>query len=114
MEDAAFGALYRRLIDRLEPDPSRLRRGMQALFSPEEPAIPSRHRRDGSCPAQKAGTSHPVARGATTTPGHASSSASGGAEGSSRCAVMSLPYGTAEPEPEGRSVPAGIAIRAEL
>ena len=41
-------------------------------------------------------------------------SASGGAEGSSRCAGMSLPYGPAEPEPEGRSVPAGIAIRAEL
>ena len=47
-------------------------------------------------PRRKAGTSLPVARRATTIRWHRSFSACGGAEGSSRCAGMSLPYGSAE------------------
>ncbi|MBR6414228.1 MAG: hypothetical protein IKS21_06435 [Oscillospiraceae bacterium] len=48
-------------------------------------------------PRRKAGTSLPVARRATTMiPWRRSFSACGGAEGSSRCAGMSLPYGSAE------------------
>ena len=46
MEDAAFGALYRRLIDRLEPDPSRLRQGLRAL-SPQRNEASRRVLRSG-------------------------------------------------------------------
>ncbi|MBR6413605.1 MAG: hypothetical protein IKS21_03210 [Oscillospiraceae bacterium] len=44
-------------------------------------------------PRRKAGMSLPVARRATTMRWHGSFSACGEAEGSSRCAGMSLPYG---------------------
>ena len=47
-------------------------------------------------PRRKAGTSLPVARRATTMRWHRSFPTCGGAEGSSRCAGMSLPYGLAE------------------
>ena len=57
-------------------------------------------------PRRKAGTSLPVARRATTIRWHTSFSACGGAEGSSRCAGMSLPYGSAA---EGTLQPVGQA-----
>jgi len=47
-------------------------------------------------PRRKAGASLPVARRATTIRWHTSFSACGGAEGSSRCAGMRLPYGSDE------------------
>ena len=55
-------------------------------------------------PRLQAGTSHPVTRRVTTIRTEVSISASGGAEGSSRCAGMSLPYGWKQ---RGMSLPYG-------
>ena len=62
-------------------------------------------------PRLPVGTSLPVALRATSIRAVASVSASGGAEGSSRCAGMSLPYGRCGPGARGveDAAPYGIS-----